>query len=129
MKEGSCKVYQLRGPTGSPGGCRHYCCLLAHCRAFCSLSKILLNYVEGFPGGSDSGKEWACSAGDLGSMPGLGRFPWRRERLPTPVFLPGEFRGQPGSSPWGCEGLDMTERLTRTTAQVPLLRVKCGVWN
>ena len=28
----------------------------------------------GFPGGSD-GKEYACSAGDLGSIPGLGRFP------------------------------------------------------
>ena len=28
----------------------------------------------GFPGGSD-GKESACSAGDLGLIPGLGRFP------------------------------------------------------
>ena len=28
----------------------------------------------GFPGGSD-GKESACSAGDLGSIPGLGRSP------------------------------------------------------
>ena len=37
----------------------------------------------GFPGGS----------GDLGSIPGLGRFPWRRVRLPTPVFL-----GFPGGS-------------------------------
>ena len=27
---------------------------------------------------------------DLGSIPGLGKFPWRREWLPTPVFLPGE---------------------------------------
>ena len=46
-----------------------------------------------FPGGSD-GKESACNAGDLGSIPGLGRFPWRKERLPTPVFLPREFHGQ-----------------------------------
>ena len=29
---------------------------------------------KGFPGGSDS-KESACSAGDLGSIPGLGRSP------------------------------------------------------
>jgi len=29
---------------------------------------------RGFPGGSD-GKESACSAGDLGSIPGLGRSP------------------------------------------------------
>ena len=30
--------------------------------------------VWGFPGGSD-GKESACNAGDLGSIPGLGRSP------------------------------------------------------
>ena len=30
--------------------------------------------IEGFPGGSD-GKGSACNAGDLGSIPGLGRFP------------------------------------------------------
>ena len=29
--------------------------------------------------------------GDLGLTSGLGRPPWRRERLPTPVFWPGEF--------------------------------------
>ena len=34
----------------------------------------------GFPGSSD-GKESACNVGDLGSIPGLGRFPWRRERI------------------------------------------------
>ena len=42
----------------------------------------------GFPGGLD-GKESACSVGDLGLIPGLGRFPWRRPWQPTPVFLPG----------------------------------------
>ena len=46
----------------------------------------------GFPGGS-AGKESACNAEDLGLISGLGRFPWRRERLPTPVFWPGEFHG------------------------------------
>ena len=45
------------------------------------------------PGGSDS-KEIACNAGHTGLIPELGRFPWRREWLPTPVFLPGEFRRQ-----------------------------------
>ena len=30
--------------------------------------------TSGFPGGSD-GKESACNATDLGSIPGLGRFP------------------------------------------------------
>ena len=38
--------------------------------------------ISGFPCGS-AGKESACNAGDLGLIPGLGRFPWRRERLPT----------------------------------------------
>ena len=27
---------------------------------------------------------------DVGSIPGLGRFPWRRAWQPTLVFLPGE---------------------------------------
>ena len=33
--------------------------------------------------------------------------PWRRERLPTPVFWPREFHGLP----WGHKELDMTEQL------------------
>ena len=39
----------------------------------------------GFPHGS-AGKESACNAGDLGSIPGLGR-------LLAPVFWAGEFHG------------------------------------
>ena len=35
----------------------------------------------GFPGGSDS-KESACSARDLGSIPGLGRFPGEGKGYP-----------------------------------------------
>ena len=52
--------------------------------------------------GSD-GKESACSAEDLGLIPVSGRFPWGREWLPTPLFLPGESHGQRslvGYSPW-----------------------------
>ena len=30
----------------------------------------------------------------------VGNIPWRRERLPTPVFWPGESQGL--YSPWGC---------------------------
>ena len=47
--------------------------------------------------------------GDLSSIPGLGRSPGEGERLPTPVFWPGEFRGL--YSPWGHKELDTTERL------------------
>ena len=39
-------------------------------------------------------KQPACNAGDLGSTPGLGGSPGEKERLPTPVFSPGEFRGR-----------------------------------
>ena len=46
-----------------------------------------------FLGGSD-GKESACSAGDPGLIPGSGRSPGEGNKLPTPVFLPGEFHGQ-----------------------------------
>ena len=45
--------------------------------------------------------------GDLGSIPGLGKIPWRKEWQPTPVFLPGEFCGQRslvGYSPWRWTG-------------------------
>ena len=30
---------------------------------------------------------------DTGLNPWVGKMPWRRERLPTPVFWPGEFHG------------------------------------
>ena len=39
---------------------------------------------------------------------------WRKQWHPTPVLLPGKSHGQRslvGCSPWGCKGLDMTERL------------------
>ena len=45
-----------------------------------------------FPGDSEV-KASACNVGDLGSMPGSGRFPWRRKWQST-VFLPGESHGQ-----------------------------------
>ena len=58
----------------------------------------------GFPGGSDC-KESVCNVRYL-----VGKIPWRREQLPTPVFWPGEFHGQrslAGYSPWGRKELDM----------------------
>ena len=39
--------------------------------------------------------------------------PWRRERLPTPVFRPGEFHGL--YSPWGLKEADTTETLSLTS--------------
>ena len=49
----------------------------------------------------------------------VGKIPWRREWLPTPVFLPGKSREQKSLavySPWGCKELDTTERLTLSLA-------------
>ena len=54
-------------------------------------------------------KNMPADAGDIrdaGSIPGLGRFPWRRTWQPTPVFFPGKSHGQrnlTGYSPQGCE--------------------------
>ena len=70
-----------------------------------------LSHTRSFPGGSEV-KASACNVGDQGSIPGLGRFPWRREWQPTPVFLCGEFHGLRslvGYSPWGCKESDTTE--------------------
>ena len=41
--------------------------------------------LEGFPGGSD-GKESACSAGDLGLIPELGRSPGEENGNPLQYF-------------------------------------------
>ena len=40
------------------------------------------------------------------------KIPCRRKWHPTPVFLPGKFRGQRSLadySPWGCKKLDMSD--------------------
>ena len=94
--------------------------------------------VLGFPD-SSVGKESACSAGNPGWIAGLGRsagegigytlqacgfpcgrpgfdpwvgkIPWRRKGLPTPVCWPGEFHGL--CSPWGSKELDTNEGLSQ----------------
>ena len=47
---------------------------------------------------------------ETGFNPWVGEIPWRRERLPTTVFCPGELHGQ--YSPWGHKESDMTEQLS-----------------
>ena len=42
---------------------------------------------------ASAGEESACNAGDPSSVPGSRKICWRRNRLPTPVFL-----GFPGGS-------------------------------
>ena len=55
--------------------------------------------ISGFPG-SSAGKESACNAGDSGSVPGLTRFPGKRDMLPTLVFL--DFPGSSDSKGSNC---------------------------
>ena len=65
----------------------------------------------GFPGGSDS-KESACSAGDLGSIPGLGRSPGEEHGNPLQYSClenPHGQRSLAGCSPWGHKESDMPE--------------------
>ena len=107
-------------PTGPYFGIISFCpftYVLCRSTWFTGYSKFLnithYYYIQGsFPSGLD-GKESACNAGDLGSIPGLGKFPGKGNG--TPVFLPGECHGQrslAGSSPWGHKKWDTTERLT-----------------
>ena len=47
--------------------------------------------------------------------PWVGKIPWSREWLPTPVFLPGESHGLGslvGYSPWGPKESNTTESLS-----------------
>ena len=63
------------------------------------------SYFMGFPCGS-AGKE-SLQFGVPGFDPWVGKITWRRERLPTPVFWPGEFHGL--YTPWGHKESDKTE--------------------
>ena len=71
----------------------------------------VLAAVNNAADGSD-GKASACIVGNLGSIPGSGKFPWRRKGQPTLVLLPGKSHGRSslvGYSPCGRKELDMTE--------------------
>ena len=68
--------------------------------------------------------------GRPGFNPRVGEIPWRKERLSTPVFWPGEFHRL--YSPWDCKESGMTEQLVaqckvsacqhRSTVSIPNLR-------
>ena len=68
----------------------------------------------GFPGSLES-KEYACNVEDLGSIPVLGRSPGGRHGNPPHYSClenTHEQRILAGYSPWGCQELDTTERLS-----------------
>ena len=70
----------------------------------------------GFPGGSE-GKESTCNAGDLGSIPALGRSNGVGHDNPVQYACLENLHGQRslvGYSSWAHKELDMTERLSTT---------------
>ena len=85
---------------------------------------------SGFPGGSD-GKDICLHCKRSEFNPLVRNIPWRREWLPTAVFLPGKLNGQrslAGPSPWGHKESDMTEPLTHCTLDLSTSsgsRIKC----
>ena len=82
----------------------------------------------GFPGGS-GGKKPTCKVGDLGLIPGLGRFPGgghgnllQYSCLENPCGQ----RNLADSSPWGCKELDTTEWLSTAHPSIwQLERIFC----
>ena len=67
--------------------------------------------------GSD-GKESTCNAGDLGSIPGLGRSPGGGHGNPLQYSCQENLHGQrslAAYSPWGCKELHMTEQQSKYT--------------
>ena len=52
-----------------------------------------------------------------GFDPWVGKIPWRKERLPTPVFWPGEFHEL--YSPWGHKESETTEELSLSPVFLP----------
>ena len=76
---------------------------------------------KGFPGRTVVKNPPSARAGDMrdvGSIPGLGRFPWRREWLPTPVLLPGKSHGQrtlAGYGPWVAKSQTRLKQLNTHT--------------
>ena len=71
---------------------------------------ISIPYISDFPCGSDS-KASVYNVGDLGSIPGSGRFPGEGNGNPLQYScLENPMDGE-AWCPWGCKELDMTERL------------------
>ena len=75
---------------------------------------MFIKILSSYPGGSD-GKEFACNAGDLGSVPGLRGPPGGGHGNPLQYSClenPHGLRSLAGYSPWCRKESNMTERLS-----------------
>ena len=79
---------------------------------FYELFSSKIYFIIGFPGGSD-GKDSACNAGDVGSIPGSGRSPGEGNGYPLQYSClensMARGRSLVGYSPWALKELDTTE--------------------
>ena len=71
----------------------------------------MYTHTMGLSDGSD-GKEPACNAGDLSSVPGLGRFPGEGKGYP---FQYSGLENFMDYNPWGHKESDTTERLSHVS--------------
>ena len=83
----------------------------------CNAGDLISIHGSGRPAGEGIGYplqySWASLVAQLvrpGFYPWVGNIPWSRERLPTPVFWPGEFHGL--YRPRGRKESDTTEQLS-----------------
>ena len=97
----------------------------AHKKFLWKIRSYCIPYLpQGFPCGA-GGKEstWQCRRHRRhGFNPWVGKIPWRRRRQPTPVFLPGKFRGQRslvGYSPWVTKGWTRLSDVAQRSAGPP----------
>ena len=117
--------------------CWHTQCLIGACFFVhrYSPSPCVFTYWKGlgnslgFPGGSDDRVCLQCRRPRFD--PWVRKISWRKEWLPTPVFLPGESHGQrnlAGYTPWSCTESDTTFTFIGNPlwpfykAQIPLIR-------
>ena len=70
-------------------------------------ASLVTQLIKNPPAKKRKRKRIHLQCGRPGFDPWVGKIPWRRERLPTPVFWPGEFHGL--YSPWDHKELDITK--------------------
>ena len=99
-----------------------------HCKLKISLSQIAFNtpHLLNFPGGSGNRESTyiclQCRRPEFN--PWVGKTPWRREWLPTPVFWPENSMDREAwrvVCPWGCNELDATKQLIHTVKSTEYL--------